>query len=236
MGSSEASGTGASCWRLARTTSSTASTPIEAGPKGTLVQDPVAVSPSIACRTDAGVVVDSILAGASVKAGVSITLVDVGFAALAGKPCAAAAHTVATVELTQTSISAGKRRALVHFLLAVEPGVASGTLAHVAAPVVLLLTFPLVEAGRVSTGQQAVLTVGTLEALGTGAHVAALQICACPPIPAGVAVTLLHLQLTVDPREAWQACTRIASLASVHASGAIHAGMVMGAEVQVLVT
>lgn len=74
------------------------------------------------------------------------------------------------------TISAGKRRALVHFLLAVEPGVASGTLAHVAAPVVLLLTFPLVEAGRVSTGQQAVLTVGTLEALGTGAHVAALQI------------------------------------------------------------
>lgn len=74
------------------------------------------------------------------------------------------------------TISAGKRRALVHFLLAVEPGVASGTLAHVAAPVVLFLTFPLVEAGRVGTGQQAVLTVGTLKALGTGAHVAALQI------------------------------------------------------------
>lgn len=110
MGSSEASGTGASCWRLARTTSSTASTPIEAGPKGTLVQDPVAVSPSIACRTDAGVVVDSILAGASVKAGVSITLVDVGFAALAGKPCAAAAHTVATVELTQTSYEKKRKR------------------------------------------------------------------------------------------------------------------------------
>lgn len=74
------------------------------------------------------------------------------------------------------TISAGKRRALVHFLLAVEPGVASGTLAHVAAPVVLFLTFPLVEAGRVGTGQQAVLTVGTLKALGTGAHVATLQI------------------------------------------------------------
>lgn len=74
------------------------------------------------------------------------------------------------------TISAGKRRALVHFLLAVEPGVASGTLAHVAAPVVLFLTFPLVEAGRVGTGQQAVLTVGTLKALGTGAHVAPLQI------------------------------------------------------------
>lgn len=74
------------------------------------------------------------------------------------------------------TISAGKRRALVHFLLAVEPGVASGTLAHVAVPVVLFLTFPLVEAGRVGTGQQAVLTVGTLKALGTGAHVATLQI------------------------------------------------------------
>lgn len=74
------------------------------------------------------------------------------------------------------TISAGKRRALVHFLLAVEPGEASGTFAHVAVPVVLLLALAAVEAGRVGTRQQVVLAVGTVKALGTGAHVAALQI------------------------------------------------------------
>lgn len=52
-------------------------------------------------------------------------------------------------------------------------------------------------------------------------------------VPAGVAVTLLHLQLTVDPREAGQARARIAALSCVHAGGAVHAGMVMGAEVQI---
>lgn len=52
-------------------------------------------------------------------------------------------------------------------------------------------------------------------------------------IPAWVAVTLLHLQLTVDPCETWQASTRIAALSRVHAGGAIHTGTVMGAEVQV---
>ncbi len=57
--------------------------------------------------------------------------------------------------------------------------------------------------------------------------------CAYPSIPAGVAVTLLHLQLTVDPCETRQASTRIAALSCVHTGGAIHTGMVMGAEVQV---
>lgn len=57
--------------------------------------------------------------------------------------------------------------------------------------------------------------------------------CAYPSIPAGVAVTLLHLQLTVDPCETGQASTRIAALSCVHTGGAIHTGMVMGAEVQV---
>lgn len=57
--------------------------------------------------------------------------------------------------------------------------------------------------------------------------------CAYPSVPAGVAVTLLHLQLTVDPCETRQASTRIAALSCVHTGGAIHTGMVMGAEVQV---
>lgn len=57
--------------------------------------------------------------------------------------------------------------------------------------------------------------------------------CAYPSIPAGVAVTLLHLQLTVDPCETRQACTRVAALSCVHTGGAIHTGMVMGAEVQI---
>lgn len=52
-------------------------------------------------------------------------------------------------------------------------------------------------------------------------------------ISAGFAVTLLHLQLTVNPREPWQASTRIAALSCVHAGGAIHTWMVMGAEVKI---
>lgn len=72
------------------------------------------------------------------------------------------------------TISAGKRRALVHSLLAVESGVAAGTLALIAAAIVLLPAFATVETGGVGTGQQAVLTVGALETLGTRAHVATL--------------------------------------------------------------
>lgn len=60
-----------------------------------------------------------------------------------------------------------------------------------------------------------------------------LTYCADSTIPAGVAVTFLHLQLTVDPRESWQACACIAALACVHAGGAIYTGMVVSAEVQV---
>lgn len=52
-------------------------------------------------------------------------------------------------------------------------------------------------------------------------------------ISAGVAVTLLHLQLTVNPCETWQASTRIAALSCVHTGGAIHTWMVMGAEVEI---
>lgn len=74
------------------------------------------------------------------------------------------------------TVSAGKRRALVHSLLAVEPRVAAGTLAHVAAPVVLLPAFAAVETRRVGARQQAVLAVGALEAVGTRALVATVQI------------------------------------------------------------
>lgn len=74
------------------------------------------------------------------------------------------------------TISAGKRRALVHSLLAVESGVAAGTLAHVAAAIVLLPALATVETGGVGARQQAVLAVGALETLGTGAHVATFQI------------------------------------------------------------
>lgn len=52
-------------------------------------------------------------------------------------------------------------------------------------------------------------------------------------VAARVAVALLHLQLTVDPREAWQTGARVAALPRVHAGGAVHTGMVMGAEVQI---
>lgn len=76
------------------------------------------------------------------------------------------------------TISAGKRRALVHFLLTVEAGVAAGTLTKVAAAIVLLPASAAVEARGVGACQQAVLTVGAFETLGTRAHVAVLQILA----------------------------------------------------------
>lgn len=140
------------------------------------------------------------------------------------------------MDQTQATISTGKRRALVHSLLTVEAGVAAGTLAHIAASIVLFLAFATVEARGVTACQRTVLTVGALKTLWTLALIAALQIRAYPTIPAGVAITFLHLQLTVNSCETRQASTCIAALACVHTGGAIHTGMVMGAEVQVLVT
>ena len=57
--------------------------------------------------------------------------------------------------------------------------------------------------------------------------------CAYACVPAGVAVTLLHLQLTVDAREAGQAGARVAPLSRVHAGGSVHTWTVMCAEVQI---
>lgn len=144
------------------------------------------------------------------------------------------------------TISTGKRRALVHSLFTVEPCVAAGTRAHVAAAIVLFPALASMETGRVCTGQQAVFTVGALETLGTRARVAAFKIlergqtlfggeaaemgvsahpfpthCAYSSVPAGVAVTLLHLQLTVDSSKAGQARARVAALSRVHAGGAV---------------
>lgn len=84
-----------------------AKTPIEAGMKGALVQDSVTVASTITCRTDAAVVVDSVLAGASVDARVTGTLIDVDLAALAGKSCAAAAYTHAAMDQAQTTYRRG---------------------------------------------------------------------------------------------------------------------------------
>lgn len=223
-------------WRSAWSTSSCAKTPVEAGKERALVQDSVAVASAETCGTGASVVVDPILAGSSIQTGVPSALVDVDFAALAGESSTAATHSHAAMNQTETTISAGKRRALVHSLFAVESGVAAGTLAHIAAAIVLLPAFTAVEARGVCTRQQAVLAVGALKTLGTRACVARLQICAYSTVPAGVAVTLLHLQLTVDAGETRQAGTGVAALSCVHAGGAVHTGPMMGAEVEVLVT
>lgn len=84
-----------------------AKAPVEARARGALIQESVAVSSGVTCGTGAGVVVDSVLAGASVEAGVTGTLVDVDFATLAGKSCAAAAHAHAPVDQTQTTCRTG---------------------------------------------------------------------------------------------------------------------------------
>lgn len=74
------------------------------------------------------------------------------------------------------TISTGKRRAFIHPLLTVESSVAGGTLTHVAAAAVFVPAFTAMETRRVGACQQVVFAVGTLEALGTCAHVAALQV------------------------------------------------------------
>lgn len=84
-------------------------TPVEAGAKGALIQDSVAIASTVARRTDAGVVIDPVLAGATVEAGVTGTLIDVDFAALAGKSCTAATHPQSTVDQTQTTYRRGER-------------------------------------------------------------------------------------------------------------------------------
>lgn len=52
-------------------------------------------------------------------------------------------------------------------------------------------------------------------------------------VPAGVAVALPHLQLTIDPSVAWHARAGVAALACVHARGSILTRLVVGAEVQI---
>lgn len=162
----------------------------------------------------------------------------------------------------ERTISTGKRRALVHSLFTVESCVAVGTLAHVAAAIVLFPALAAMETGRVCTGQQPVFTVGALETLRARAHVAGFKILegkestkviwrrgtclnihvsalpfpthrAYASVPTGVAVTLLHLQLTVDSRESGQARARVAALPGVHAGGAVHTGVMMCAEVEI---
>lgn len=105
----EARCAGAGHWGLARPTSPSATTPIEARAKGALIQDSVAISSTVARRTNAGVVVYSVLTGATVEAGVTGTLIDVDFAALAGKSCTAATHPHATVEYAETTYRRGER-------------------------------------------------------------------------------------------------------------------------------
>lgn len=57
--------------------------------------------------------------------------------------------------------------------------------------------------------------------------------CAYASVSAGVAVTLLHLQLTVDSSKTGQARARVAALTCVHAGGAVQAGVMMCAEVEI---
>ncbi len=55
-------------------------------------------------------------------------------------------------------------------------------------------------------------------------------------ILAGVAITLINLQLTVCASISWSAGAGIAALSGVGAGGAISTGFVVGAVVEVLVT
>lgn len=56
---------------------------------------------------------------------------------------------------------------------------------------------------------------------------------AASPIPAGVSITFVDLDLTAGPSKAGLAGTGVAALASVAASGSIHAWLVMSAVVKI---
>lgn len=99
----EARGADAGGGRLARSAAPRANAAVEAGAKGALVQDSIAVPSGVAWRTGAGVVGDSVQARAAVDAGVAGALVDVDFAARAGKSGPAAADAHAIEDQTQTT-------------------------------------------------------------------------------------------------------------------------------------
>lgn len=110
--SGEARGAAAGSGRLAGPAAPAACTSVETRVKGTLIQDLVAVPSAVTRGTGAGVVVDSVLAGASVEAGVPCTFIDVDFTTLAGKSCAAAAHAHPTVDQTESTCSRGGGQSL----------------------------------------------------------------------------------------------------------------------------
>lgn len=196
----------------------------------------VAVAASIPLRAGADVVTDPVMAGAPVGTGVGCTVVGVDLTALTREAGTAAAHADTSLNNTRTTIGTWQGCAFVHPLLTVEACVTFGAVTRVATAIVLFMALATLEAWHICTGKQAVFTVRSLKVRQAGAHVAIIQLRTVAFVPAGVAVTLPHLQLTVDPSVPWHTCAGVAALARVHACGSILTRLVVGAEVQILVT
>lgn len=162
-------------------------------------------------------------------------VVDVHLTARASETRATVAQSTSTQIHTLTAISTRFVAAAVQSLLTVGSSKGWGTAADVATSE-FFLTRPSVKAGVIRTRHCNDLTVLPIESLRTCAGVIILQIVATATILAGVAITLVNLQLTVCAPISWPAGAGIASLSGVGAGGAISTGFVVGAVVEVLVT
>lgn len=94
----------------------------------------------------------------------------------------------------------------------------------------------LVKAWGICAGEQTVFTVSSLKVRQTGACVTFIMIRAKTSILAWAAVTLSHLQLTVDPGVARSTDAGVTALTCIHTCGSIHTWFMVCAKVQILVT
>lgn len=208
---------------------------VEAWVRKTSICSQAAVFTSETQRASAGVVVNAILAGSSILTGIAGTVVDVCLTARAAETRATAAKSTGTQIHTFTTVGTWFVATAVQSLLTVGSGKSRWASADVATGE-FLLTCASIKAGIICTGHGNDFTVLPVESLRTRARVIVLQIITTAAILAGVAVTLINLQLTVCASKSRPAGASVAALSSVGAGGAISAGFVIGTVVEVLVT
>lgn len=182
----------------------------------------------------AGVLVHAVPAGAPVGTRGGGTVVHVVVAVPPREAGLAAADvSVAEVHALRT-IGTRRGTAGIHLLLTVKARKAPRTAAGVPALGVVGAPAPI-EAGAVGTHHGTQLAHPAVEAGWAGAGVAVLKVRAAPAVPARPAAALVHLRLAAGPRVPRPAGARVAPLARVGAGGAVPAGLVVRAVVEVLV-
>lgn len=205
-----------------------------AGAVVTAADGGAAVLAGVTGRAGAGEVVHAILTGAAVLTRVDPAVVNVVLTVGAGVAILTLAQVGVDEVHTLGTIRAGVGAAVVDLLLTVEASVPQRALAEVTA-LRVVDTAAVVEARPVSTRHGAQLTVVSIETRRTGALVGVFLIRAASSVPAGVVGALIDLLFTAGPGEAWTTGAGVATLSSVGTSCPVHAGLVVGAVVQVLV-